>query len=152
VTAVAEETGVEEFVETFDAHWRAGGPADAFAARFAPLMDPEVRLVQPQLPTTVGVEAFRRRFAEPLFEVMPDARGAVRGWSATGDVVYIEVDVMGTVGGRKVVLRSCDRITLRDGRIAQRVAFVDPAPLLRAVALHPPSWPKFIRTQLRGRR
>lgn len=152
VVAAPPEAGVAEFVDTFDEHWRAGGPADAFVARFAPLMDPEVRLVQPQLPTLVGKDAFRRGFAEPLFAVMPDARGAVRGWSAAGDVVYIEVDVMGTVGGRKVVLRSCDRITLRDGLIAQRVAFVDPTPLLRAVARHPRSWPTFIRTQLRGRR
>jgi ketosteroid isomerase-like protein len=152
VTAVAEKPGVQEFVDAFDENWRAGGPAHDFVERFAPLMDPEVRLVQPQLPTLVGTDAFRRGFVEPLFAVMPDARGAVRGWSASGDVVYVEVDVMGTVGGRKVVMRSCDRITLREGRIAQRVAFVDPTPLIRAVARHPRTWPMFIRTQLRGRR
>jgi ketosteroid isomerase-like protein len=150
--STATQTEAEAFVETFDTYWRAGGPADAFVARWAPVLDPEVRLIQPQVRTLVGLDAFRRGFVEPLFALMPDARGEVRGWAAQGDIVYIEVDVMGTIGSRRVVMRSCDRITLHEGRIAERVAFVDPGPLLRAVALHPRSWPTFIRTQLRGRR
>jgi ketosteroid isomerase-like protein len=152
VNATATPTDVEALVEAFDAKWRAGGPARAFVERFTPLLDPEVRLVQPQVPTLVGLDAFEKRFAEPLFALMPDACGAVRGWSERDGVVYIEVDVMGTIGDRRVKLRSCDRLTLRDGRIAQRVAFVDPSPLLRAVALTPRAWPTFIRTQLRQRR
>ena len=152
MSAVAESTDLEAFLEAFDQNWRQGGPARAFVERFRPLLDPQIRLVQPQVPTLVGPEAFERGFVGPLFELMPDARGAVRGWTARDDVLHIEVDVMGTLGGRRVVLRSCDRITLRDGRIAERVAFVDPGPLLRAVALHPRTWPTFIRTQVRQRR
>jgi SnoaL-like domain len=152
VSAVAASTDVEAIVEAFDEGWRAGGPADAFVARFEPILDPQIRLVQPQIPTLVGLEAFRRGFGEPLFELMPDARGAVRDWTARDDVIHIEADIMGTIGRRRVVMRTCDRITLRDGRIAERVAFVDPGPLLQAIALYPPSWPKFIRTQIRQRR
>jgi hypothetical protein len=152
VSTTAERTDAEAFVEAFDENWRAGGPAHAFVERFRPLLDPQVRLVQPQVPTLVGLEAFETGFAAPLFDLMPDARGAVRGWSARDDVVHIEVDVMGTIGRRRVVLRSCDRITLRDGRVAERVAFVDPAPLLKAVALNPRTWPVFAGIQIRQRR
>ncbi len=143
---------VEAFVADFDERWRAGGPANAFVERFRSMLAPDVRLVQPQVPTLVGLEAFRRGFAEPIFELMPDARGAVRGWSARGDVIHVEVDVVGTVGRRRVVMHSCDRLTLRDGLIAERVAFVDPGPLLAAVARTPRAWPTFARMQLRQRR
>jgi hypothetical protein len=108
--------------------------------------------VQPQIPTLTGLEEFERGFAEPLFGLMPDARGAVRRWGSSGNVVYVEVDVIGTVGGRRAVMRSCDRLTLEDGRIRERVAFVDPGPLLKAVALSPRSWPKFVRIQISQRR
>lgn len=151
--AVATETDLEAFVEDFDTNWRAGGPARAFVERFTPMLDPQVRLVQPQVPTLVGLEAFERGFAEPLFELMPDARGAVRGWAARGhDVLYLEVDVGGCIAGRKVVLHSCDRLKLREGRIAERVAFVDPSPLVKAVGLSPSAWPAFLRTQIANRR
>ena len=150
--AIATETDLEAFVEAFDANWRQGGPARAFVERFTPLLDPQVRLVQPQVPTLVGLEAFERGFAEPLFELMPDARGAVRKWAGSGDLVYVEVDVGGCIGGRKVVLHSCDRLTLRDGRLAERVAFLDPSPLVKAVGLSPRAWPTFLRSQLANRR
>jgi hypothetical protein len=108
--------------------------------------------VQPQIPTLVGLEEFERGFVKPLFDLMPDARGAVRSWGSRDEVVYVEVDVVGSIGGRRAVMRSCDRLTLDEGRIRERVAFVDPAPLLKAVALSPGSWPKFLRIQLSQRR
>jgi hypothetical protein len=45
-------------------------------------------------------------------------------------------------------MRTCDRITLRDGRAVERVAHLDPLPLLAAVAKSPRAWPTFARTQL----
>ena len=45
-------------------------------------------------------------------------------------------------------MHTCDRIQLRDGKAVERVAYLDPAPLLKAVAASPRVWPRFIRTQL----
>jgi hypothetical protein len=46
-------------------------------------------------------------------------------------------------------METVDRITLRDGLAIERVAFLDPAPLLRAVLTRPRSWPRFARLQAR---
>ena len=152
MSATAAVTEAEAFVQAFGEHWGAGGPADAFVERFTPLLRPDVRLVQPQIPTVVGHEGFRTRFAEPLFALIPDARGEVLGWAARDGRVYIELEIRGHVGRRPVVLRTCDRITLVDGQVAERIAHLDAAPLLKAVAASPRSWPTFIRSQLKGRR
>src|SRR5204862_4042015 len=66
-------TDLEDVVHAFDAKWRAGGPAAAFVERWRDLLDPEIRLVQPQVSTLVGFEAFARGFVEPFFALMPDA-------------------------------------------------------------------------------
>jgi hypothetical protein len=43
-----------------------------------------------------------------------------------------------------------DKVTLgADGRAIERVANFDPAPLLRALALTPSAWPRFVKTRLR---
>jgi ketosteroid isomerase-like protein len=152
MSTTATPTDLEAVVEAFDAKWRAGGPAAAFVERWKDLLDPDIRLVQPQVPTLVGYEAFARQFVEPLFALMPDARGEVIGWAATGDTAYVEIEITGTIGRRTVTLRSCDRLTVRGGRIVERVAYVDPGPLLGAVALTPRAWPNFIRMQIDQRR
>ena len=68
----AEEAGgtlgtrsAEAFVAGFAEGWRAPRDADSFADFFEPLLAPDVRLVQPQVPTTIGREAFREQFARP---------------------------------------------------------------------------------------
>jgi ketosteroid isomerase-like protein len=113
------------------------------------MLHPEVRMVQPQMPTLVGHEAFRRGFVEPLFAMIPDLHGTVAGWAADGDVIFIDLVLEGTVGGRPVRMETVDRITLRDGLAVERVAFMDPSPLLKAVATRPKAWPRFARAQAR---
>lgn len=152
MSATTSATDVEAVVEAFDAKWRAGGPAAAFVERWKDLLDPEIRLVQPQVPMLVGYEAFARGFVEPFFTLMPDARGEVIGWATAGETAYVEIEITGTIGRRTVTLRSCDRLTVRGGRIVERVAYVDPGPLLAAVALTPRAWPTFIRMQIDQRR
>ena len=147
-----DQSAADRFVEAFAEGWRAPIDADRFADHFEPWLDPEVRLVQPQVPAIVGRHAFRERFARPLFELIPDLRGIVEGWAARGDTIYIELRLEGTVGNRAFTMRTCDRITLRDGRAVERVAHVDPAPLLTAIALSPRAWPRFIRQQITSRR
>jgi hypothetical protein len=153
VNAAADTvTEAEAFVEAFGEYWALGGPAEAFVARFTPLLRPDVRLVQPQLPPVTGREAFRTQFAEPLFALIPDARGEVLGWAERDGKVYIELEIRGHVGRRPVVVPTCDRVTLVEGQVAERVAHLDPTPLLKAIATSPRTWRTFVRAQLRGRR
>jgi ketosteroid isomerase-like protein len=139
---------VEAWLRHFEAGWRnPGGPA-AFTAHFEPVLHPEVRMLQPQLPTIVGVEEFRRGFAEPTFALFPDLRGEVEHWATDGERLYVELRLQATVGGAPVSWITCDRITLRDGLATERVAYFDAGPLLKAFALHPRAWPRFARSQL----
>ncbi len=149
MSAVAERTDAAAFVEAFAAGWRAPTSMDAVTERFLPLMHPDVRLVQPQMPVVNGRHNFRRGMVEPLFTLVPDLHGEVLGWAAHDDVVFIELELSGTLGGRPIAFVSCDKITLRDGLIAERIAYMDPAPLLAAALARPRAWPAAARMQLR---
>jgi ketosteroid isomerase-like protein len=140
------------WVEAFAEGWRAPASAEAFADHFEQWLDPEIRLVQPQTPVIVGHAAFRERFARPVFALVPDLHGTVEGWASDGDTVYIELRLEGTVCGRPMTMHTCDRVTLRDGVAVERVAHVDPTPLLAAIARTPRAWPQFVRQQISSRR
>jgi ketosteroid isomerase-like protein len=152
---VAEQDQAAAWVEMFTEGWRNPTDPDSFCDHFEPWFHPEMRMVQPQLPTLVGARAFREQFARPLFGLVPDLRGTVEGWTARDDIVHIELRLEGTVGGgrgRRFQMHTCDRIVLRDGRAVERVAYLDATPLLKAILLTPRAWPRFIRTQIRSRR
>lgn len=140
------------WVAMFAEGWANPVDADTFCDHFDPWFDPEVRMIQPSLRPTVGPKAFREEFARPLFALVPDLHGTVENWGASGDVVYIELRLDGTVGKRAFTMHTCDRIKLREGKAVERVAYLDPAPLLKAVAASPRSWPRFLRSQLRSLR
>jgi ketosteroid isomerase-like protein len=153
--ARTETTAVEAWVEAFAEGWRAPRDADSFADHFDPWLTDDVRLVQPQLPPIVGRRAFRESFARPIFSLIDDLRGTVERWAAKDEVVLIELTLTGRIGGRPFRLAVVDRVTLRDGRAAERVSYFDPTPLLVAVASRPSAWPKFLKiqaSQLLGRR
>jgi SnoaL-like domain len=150
-TPVAETrpgAAADAWVAGFAEGWRAPAGASGLVANFAPILAPEIRLVQPQMPTLVGLEDFRHGFAEPLFELIPDLHGRVLRWAARGDDLFIVVELEGTLGGRPVRFTSCDRVTLRDGVAIEREAHMDPTPLLAAVLRAPRAWPTFLRVQL----
>ncbi|MDX6669999.1 MAG: hypothetical protein QOI91_362 [Solirubrobacteraceae bacterium] len=149
MSAVAQHTEVEAFVEAFAAGWRAPGSAAGLVENFRPLLQEDVRLLQPQIPPLVGLDEFRSGFADPLFALMPDLHGEVEDWAARGDSVYIVIRLRGTLAGKPFQFRSCDRITLRDGRIAVREAFMDPSPMVAAALTRPRAWPLFVRIQAR---
>jgi ketosteroid isomerase-like protein len=140
------------WVQVFADGWANPVDTDTFCDHFDPWLDPEVRMIQPSVRPTVGRKAFREEFARPLFALVPDLHGTVESWSATGDLVYIELRLEGTIGTRRFTMHTCDRIKLRDGKAVERVAYLDPAPLLKAVASSPRSWPRFISAQLRSLR
>jgi ketosteroid isomerase-like protein len=158
VTAEPEQTTPEQaeaaktWVAVFAGGWANPVDTDTFCDHFDPWLDDDVRMVQPSVRPTVGRTAFREQFARPLFTLVPDLHGTVVGWAASGDLVYIELRLEGTVGRRPFTMHTCDRIQLREGKAVERVAYLDPAPLLKAVAASPRTWPSFIRTQLRSLR
>ena len=141
-----ERRTAEDWVEAFAEAWRAPGDVDAFAEHFEAWFTDDVRMVQPQLPTTVGKRAFREGF-RAAFDLMPDLHATVRSWATDGDVVFIEFALEGTIGGRHVRMPAVDRFTLRDGLVSERIAHFDPTPLLVAVAASPRAWPMFLRVQ-----
>jgi SnoaL-like domain len=150
-TEDAASTGAEAWVAGFAEGWRTPAGADGLVASFAPILSPHVRMIQPQLPTLVGHEAFRRGFAEPLFDLIPDLRGRVVRWATRGDDVFIEVELRGTLGRRPVRFTAVDRVTLRDDVAVERESHLDPTPLLVAVARAPRVWLRFVRMQARLR-
>ncbi len=143
---------VEPWVEMFAEGWADPVDADSFCDHFDPHLHPEVRMIQPSMRPIVGRHGFREEFARPLFDLVPDLHGTVENWAADGDIAYIELRLEGTVGRTPFTMHTCDRITLRDGMAIERVAYLDAAPLLKAVALSPGAWPKFLKTQLRSLR
>jgi hypothetical protein len=154
--ATADRRGTRsaaEWVEGFADGWRAPTDADSFCDHFDPLLADEIRLIQPQLPEVVGKEAFRERFARPLFDLLSEVHGTVGSWASTpdarGELVLIELTIRARVGGRPVVLHTVDKITLRDGVAVERIATLDPLELLGAVIRSPRAWPAFVRARFR---
>jgi ketosteroid isomerase-like protein len=114
------------WVSAFAEGWWAPRSADAFADHFEPWLHPYVRLIQPGMPVVVGYQAFRERFARPLFALIPDLRGQVERSAVDADCAYVELTLRGTLGGRPVAWRACDRVTLRDGVVVERESYFDP--------------------------
>ncbi len=144
-----ENTVAEKWIAGFAEGWRAPGDPDAFAAHFNELLAPDVRLIQPQLPTLVGRQAFREGFVDPVFALIPDLHGEVERWVANGEALYIELTVSGTLGGRALSWRVCDRVTLRDGMAIERESYFDPTVLIATALKRPRAWPLLARLQVR---
>src|SRR5690349_14518011 len=142
----------EAWVEMFAEGWAHPVDTDTFCDHFDPWLADDVRMIQPSVRPIVGKRGFREEFARPLFNLVPDLHGTVENWAAAGDTVYIEVRLEGTVAGRPFEMTSLDKITLREGKAIERVAFVDAAPLLKAVARSPRHWLPLARIQLKNLR
>src|SRR6266576_2232969 len=148
----ATSSAAQAWVEMFAEGWANPVDADTFCDHFDPWFHDEIRMIQPSVRPIVGKRAFREEFARPLFDLVPDLHGTVEGFSADGDVAYIELRLEGTIGGRPFTMHTCDRIKLRDGKAVERVAYLDSTPLVKAMARSPRSWPKFLKTQIRNLR
>ncbi len=149
-TGPAVAAAAERWLEGFRSGWAAGAGAERFIEHFRPMLAEDVLLLGPQLPPLRGIEAFEERFVRPLFALLPDVRAEVGRAAIDGETIFAELTITGTLrGGRRVRLRACDRVELREGLAVERETFFDPSPLLAAVALSPRSWPVFLRLRLR---
>ena len=129
----------ESIVRWFAEGWDDPGDLDALCGYFLPGIRPDVRLVQPGTGVLTGHEGFRRLFALP-FAVLAEIRIDVGRWAASGDDVYIEYEMSGRLERRHVSWTGANRLTFRDGLLAERIAWFDPTVLLRAIARRPTSW------------
>ena len=150
--AVAGTKAAQSWVLAFTEGWRAPAGAEAFADHFEPWFDPHIRLVQPQLPTLVGHQAFRERFARPLFALIPDLAGQEERFAIGAECAYVELTLRGTLDGHPISWRVCDRATLREGLVVERESYFDPTPLLRAILTRPRALPALVRAWQRSRR
>lgn len=135
------EHWIEIFTEAF-----AAGTFDS-VARLRLLTHPEYRAVQPHTPVAVGPEGLVDLFSR-VYAAIPDFRGEVLAANVFNGGVYIEVRLSGTVGGKLVTWDACDRFWFEDGLVVGRVTYLDPTPLLSAVALRPRAWLRSWRSGL----
>lgn len=117
---------------------------DAFIDYFHPLVHRDVRSSQPLSPQRVGVEQWDRQFRQ-IFALLPGVIATIRSWSATRPHVYVEFDITAPRRRRSFYMTSCDRFTLDDGLITERLVYFDPLPLLGHIVRHPRRWPAAIR-------
>lgn len=148
--AVHPQNVAQALVTWFAGVWR-DPTYESFCRDAVPRFAADVRMVQPLVPTHTGAEAFCRNIA-PLFAAIPDVHARVLDWRGDERTVFIEFHLQGTLGTRFVRLHVTDRFTLRDGAVAERVSFFDPAPLLRAALRSPRALLALATMRRRGRR
>ncbi len=130
-----------DFVERFRTIWEN---PQAHLDHFLDFLSPDIRLVAPIVGRTVGREAGYRAFRD-AFDVLPDMHGVVHGWSASGGVLFIEMDFIATIAGRRTVWHNVDRFTFEGGLAVERRAFFDPLPLLAGFARRPSGWVQLLK-------
>lgn len=136
-----------DFVRRFAEFWRAPTPE-----RLDTVVAPNARLSAPMVPTTSGLDAGKRAFAD-LFELIPNMTAEVRRWGTTADGVLIEFTVRGSAGGAPISWDGVDRFVLdEDGLATERVTYFDSLPLALAVARRPRAWPDLARSRVRQAR
>jgi ketosteroid isomerase-like protein len=136
-----------DFVRRFTEFWQA-----PVVERLDTLLAPDARLSAPMVPTTYGLEAGKRSFAD-LFELIPEMTAEVHRWGATSDGVLIEFTVRGSAGGAPISWQSVDRFVLDDDGLAtERFTYFDSLPLLLTAARRPRAWPAFARSRIKQMR
>jgi hypothetical protein len=87
--------------------------------------------------------------ASRLLRLAPDLRGDVIAWAGRDDVVFIDVRLSATVGGKPLAFRSFDKLLIGPGgRVVRREASFDPAPVALALLLRPTAWLRAVRLLL----
>lgn len=141
------EKAATDFVERFTEFWRAPAPE-----LLSTVLAPDARLSAPMVPTTTGLQAGMRSFAE-LFQLIPDMTVEVHRWGTTSDGVLIEFTARGTAGGQPISWEVTDRFTLNEqGLASERATYFDSLPLMLALARRPSVWGGFARMRIRQMR
>lgn len=137
-----ERGDMTDWVKAFQYVW--SNPKERLD-RLLALLGDDVTLKAPtRPPVTRGKEAARRAF-ERAFRGMPDLRADVRRWSASGDVLFIEMTFQATVGGRALSWNNVDRFLFADGVAIERVAYFNPVKVHKAFTRNFAAFRQFLR-------
>ena len=118
-----------EFVARFSDFWTSPVPE-----RLGMVLSEDVVLTAPTMPTTTGLAEAKTAWAGVL-ALIPDLNTEVVRWGASGDGLFIEFTLTGTVGGSTLSWPVVDRFVLNeDGLADERVGYFDPTPLLEALS------------------
>jgi steroid delta-isomerase-like uncharacterized protein len=139
----APATDAARFVEGFAEAW---GRSDV--EMLLALLADDVVLRGPGLPDVHGKAAARQMFTK-LFRAFPGLHAIVHRWAASGDTVFIEFTLAGTLGGRELSWAAVDRFTLRDGLAAERVNYFDARRFTIEILKRPRGWAQLARSGLR---
>jgi ketosteroid isomerase-like protein len=137
--------GMDEWVQAFAEVWSA--PRRELD-RLMALLAPDIVLVAPTRPPRSVGQAEGRLAFERAFRAMPDLHATVARWSATGDVLFVEMTFHATIGGRRVSWNSVDRILFRDGHAVERAAFFNPTRVRRAFTRNLRAIAQFLRFRI----
>ena len=96
------------------------------------LLDENIILKDPLTPPAQGKTEARDEFLR-AFHIMPDLRADFHHWSASGNVLFIELTLHATIGKQLVSWDNVDRFTFQDGVVIERVAFFDPTRIVKAL-------------------
>lgn len=142
-----DQDAAADFVTRFSEFWRAPEPE-----RLGTLIASDARLSAPMIPTTVGLDAGKRAFAD-LFDLIDDMTAEVHRWGPTSDGVLIEFTVRGTTKGSPISWESVDRFVLDENGLAtERVTYFDSLPLALTLMRRPKTWPAFTRSRIKQMR
>jgi hypothetical protein len=131
-----------EFVGRFAEVWAQPSPE-----RLNRLVHSDVEFIQPMRPTVKGHDE-AADFWRHVFSMIPDLTGEVLGWAERDGILFIELRMSGTLGGHPVEWVTVDRIRLEDGRVRQRIAYFNPLPLVRTIALRPRALQAWLRANV----
>jgi SnoaL-like domain len=134
-----------EFVHGFAQAW-----ADPSPERLADLAHPDIQLRQPMMRPMRGRGAWREAVRE-LLDLVPDLRGEVVCWAASGPDLFIELRLRGTLARRPYEWTLVDHIRLEDGLVRERVSYFDSLPLMLEGLKRPSRLVDNLRLQLRRR-
>ncbi len=121
------ETDIADFVTRFAAAWAARD-----GRLFAALWHPDGVLHSPLYDRPVRGAEFER-LTELIVKTAPDQVWQLLDWTwrpkADGALVIVEWQSTRVVAGQRFDWRGVDKITLREGKIAEEIVYFDSAPL-----------------------
>lgn len=144
-TASGQRGDMAQWVEQFSYVWDA--PLQRLD-RLMSLLSADVVLKAPTIPPVSRGQAEGRAAFERALRAMPDLRADIHRWSASGELLFIEMTFHATVGSRKIAWDDVDRILFHNGEAIERVAYFNPEPIKRAFLRSPSALWQRLRLRL----
>ena len=112
------------------------------------LMAEDIELNQPLLQPGTTRKTWHDE-AQRLVALLPDIRGQVTSWAGHEDIMFIELRLTATLGGKPLEFRAVDKLRLaQTGAVLRRDSFFDSAPLMGAVLRRSSAWLPWWRSGL----